>query len=117
MNINSTCNAYWNGSTLNFYRSGGGCSNTGEIAAVFLHEWGHGMDQNAGSPTSPSNDYSAEALADTFAFTRRGTDASAPNFEPGVNCPNCTNCTGVRDVADFSLAGGAGSSKISKPRT
>ncbi|MCP4247880.1 MAG: hypothetical protein GY778_12600, partial [bacterium] len=47
MNINLTCNAFWNGSTVNFYRSGGGCANTGELAAVFLHEWGHGMDTNS----------------------------------------------------------------------
>ncbi len=46
MNLNSTCNAFWNGSTVNFYRSGGGCRNTGELAAVFDHEWGHGMDDN-----------------------------------------------------------------------
>ena len=32
MNLNQTCNAFWNGSTVNFYRSGGGCRNTGEIA-------------------------------------------------------------------------------------
>jgi len=29
MNLNNTCNAFWNG-TVNFYRSGGGCFNTGE---------------------------------------------------------------------------------------
>src|SRR4029077_4335462 len=34
VNLNQTCNAYWNGSTLNFFKSGGGCANTGEIAAV-----------------------------------------------------------------------------------
>jgi hypothetical protein len=38
MNINDSCNAYWNGS-VNFYRRGGGCGNTGEIAAIFDHEW------------------------------------------------------------------------------
>ncbi len=31
MNKESTCNAYWNGQ-VNFYKSGGGCANTGEIA-------------------------------------------------------------------------------------
>ena len=36
VNLTSTCNAFWNGSTVNFYKSGGGCRNTGEIAAVFL---------------------------------------------------------------------------------
>jgi trimeric autotransporter adhesin len=38
MNIIDTCNAFYDGS-INFYRTGGGCRNTGEIAAVFDHEW------------------------------------------------------------------------------
>jgi hypothetical protein len=38
MNIKNTCNAYYNGN-VNFYRSGNGCGNTGEIAAIFDHEW------------------------------------------------------------------------------
>ncbi len=44
MNINYSCNAYWNGS-INFYRSSSTCRNTGEIAAIFDHEWGHGKDK------------------------------------------------------------------------
>ncbi|MCB1036314.1 MAG: hypothetical protein KDD47_20990, partial [Acidobacteria bacterium] len=40
MNINQNCNANWGG-TVNFYTSGGGCANTGELAGVFDHEWGH----------------------------------------------------------------------------
>ncbi|MDP2701829.1 MAG: erythromycin esterase family protein, partial [Candidatus Rokubacteria bacterium] len=51
-NIAQTCNAFWNGSTLNFFRSGGGCNNTGEIRDVMQHEWGHGHDQNDGQPPS-----------------------------------------------------------------
>src|SRR5215831_18661614 len=46
-NVNATCNASWGG-TLNMYRAGGGCSNTGELAGVLTHEWGHGLDQNDG---------------------------------------------------------------------
>ena len=61
VNLNSTCNAFYsptNGS-INFYRSGGGCGNTGEIAAVFDHEWGHGMDDNdsGGALSNPSEIY------------------------------------------------------------
>ena len=44
VNLNQTCNAYWNGTSVNFFKSGDGCRNTGEIAGVFLHEWGHGLD-------------------------------------------------------------------------
>jgi hypothetical protein len=113
MNINLTCNAFWNGSTLNFYRSGGGCSNTGELAAVFLHEWGHGMDTNSGGS---ANEYgTGEAVGDTFAFIQTRDGCIGQNFQPGVNCANCTSCSGVRDVADFSVAGGATGTKIASP--
>ncbi|MFL6294044.1 MAG: hypothetical protein ACJ759_24375, partial [Thermoanaerobaculia bacterium] len=95
---------------VNFYRSGGGCSNTGEIAAVFLHEWGHGMDTNTGG--SASDKGSGEAVGDTFAFLETKNGCIGPNFRPGVNCANCTACTGVRDVADFALGGSA---TIAKP--
>jgi trimeric autotransporter adhesin len=112
MNINSTCNAFWNGSTVNFYRSGGGCSNTGEIAAVFLHEWGHGMDANSGGAASDQG--TGEAVGDTFAFLETKSSCIGPNFRPGVNCTNCSACTGVRDVAEFALGGGH---TIARPST
>ncbi len=105
MNINQTCNAFWNGTTVNFYRSGGGCSNTGELAAVFLHEWGHGMDTNSGGAANENG--TGEAVGDTFAFLETKDSCIGQNFQPGVNCANCTACTGVRDVADFGLAGPA----------
>ena len=43
VNINATCNADWNGSSINFFRSGGGCPNTA-YSDVILHEFGHGID-------------------------------------------------------------------------
>ena len=110
MNINQTCNAFWNGSTLNFYRSGNGCSNTGEIAAVFLHEWGHGMDTNTGGAASENG--SGEAVGDTFAFLETRDGCIGQNFQPASNCHNCTSCTGVRDVSDFDISGPA---LIAKP--
>lgn len=42
VNTNSTCNAYYDGA-VNFYREGDGCNNTGRIADVVYHEWGHGF--------------------------------------------------------------------------
>lgn len=42
VNLGETCNAYWNGD-VNFYQEGGGCNNTGRIADVNYHEWGHGF--------------------------------------------------------------------------
>ncbi len=99
MNINQTCNAFWNGSTVNFYRSGGGCANTGEIAGVFDHEWGHGLDDNDAVPTIASP--SGEGIADLYAAFRLNSSCIGRNFTASV-CSGfgdpCTTCTGVRDI-------------------
>ena len=34
--------------SVNFFRSGGGCNNTGLLADVMQHEWGHGLDHHTG---------------------------------------------------------------------
>jgi hypothetical protein len=69
MNLNQTCNAFYsqgNGS-VNFYRTGGSCRNSGEIAAVFDHEWGHGMDDN---DTLGALSNSSEGYADIASIYR-----------------------------------------------
>ncbi|MBN1879482.1 hypothetical protein JW823_05170 [bacterium] len=98
LNIDDTCNAYWDGSSVNFFKSGGGCSNTGEISSVFLHEWGHGLDYNTG--TSSSEMASAEALADSMSFLQTHDPCIGHNFRPGVPCSfGCdSSCTGVRGM-------------------
>jgi hypothetical protein len=77
VNINAVCNAYWDGSTINFYLSGGGCRNTGEIAAVFDHEWGHGLDYSThgGTYSNPS-----ESFADIAAIYRLQTSCVGYGF-------------------------------------
>lgn len=45
VNINDNCNAFWDGQTVNFFRSGGGCNNTGRISSIVYHEFGHGYHQ------------------------------------------------------------------------
>jgi len=100
VNLNQTCNAYWNGSTLNFFKSGGGCNNTGEIAGVALHEFGHGLDQNDGTGTAPEGG-TGEAYGDTTSVIATHNSCIGPGFLP-FNCSGygdaCTSCTGVRDV-------------------
>jgi hypothetical protein len=102
MNINQNCNAFWNGSTVNFYRSGSGCANTGEIAAVFDHEWGHGMDDNGttGSISSPG-----EAIADIYGILRLNNSCMGRGFFLAGNCSGygdpCLTCDGVREL-DFA---------------
>jgi len=103
VNLNQTCNAYWNGSSLNFFRSGGGCNNTGELAGVSLHEFGHGIDQNDGTG-SASEGGTGEAYGDTTAVIALHASCIGPGFLAS-NCGGygdaCTSCTGVRDV-DFA---------------
>jgi trimeric autotransporter adhesin len=97
VNLNQTCNAYWNGLAVNFFKSGGGCNNSGELAGVFLHEWGHGLDQNDGG----SYDNPTEAYADITSFMWTHASCIGRGLVPNSNCDGygdaCLNCSGVRD--------------------
>jgi S-layer family protein len=108
MNIVNSCNAFWNGATVNFYRDSAQCRNTGEIAAIFDHEWGHGLDNN-GLNNSGSNP--GESIADIHATLRLNNSCVGRGFFKTATCGGygdpCTGtaadgCTGVRD-ADFAL--------------
>ncbi|MCG8460845.1 MAG: hypothetical protein MI919_31560 [Holophagales bacterium] len=98
MNIAQTCNATGGPGGLRFYQSGGPCSNTGEIAGVFVHEWGHGMD---GADATPGISSPGEGIADIYAALRLNTSCIGRNFRAtpcgGYGDP-CTTCTGVRDI-------------------
>ncbi len=48
VNINDTCNAFYDGVSINFFRSGGGCNNTA-FDTVVHHEYGHHLVQVGGS--------------------------------------------------------------------
>ncbi|MEP7011717.1 MAG: hypothetical protein ABJC13_15445 [Acidobacteriota bacterium] len=100
VNLNQTCNAYWNGSTLNFFKSGGGCNNTGELPGVSLHEYGHGLDSNDGTGSPPENG-SGETVGDWTASLATHLSCIGSGFLGG-NCGGygntCTACTGVRDI-------------------
>jgi uncharacterized repeat protein (TIGR01451 family) len=117
MNIKSTCNAFWDGASVNFYQSGCSdntedppcptstfCGNTGEIAAVFDHEWGHGLDNNG---TDNSISSPGEAIADIYGILRLTDSCFGRGFfaAPGATCggygATCLSCSGVRD-ADFA---------------
>lgn len=76
VNIASTCNAFWDGSA-NFYRSGGGCNNTGEIADVVYHEWGHGLDGN----TRGGDGATGEGTADVVSTHMTHDARIGPYFE------------------------------------
>jgi len=97
VNLNQSCNAYWDGIGVNFFKSSGSCNNTGEIAGVFLHEWGHGLDQNDGGGfDSPS-----EAYGDITSFMQTHSSCIGRGFRKFGNCGGygnaCLSCSGVRD--------------------
>ena len=48
VNIANTCNAFYNGTSINFYRAGGSCNNTA-FGTVVHHEYGHHLVATAGS--------------------------------------------------------------------
>ena len=103
VNLSQTCNAYWSGSYVAFFKSGGGCSNTGELPTVFLHEAGHGLDSNDGSADSTVG--SSESYGDGMALLQTHDSCVGTNFIPGNKCSGygdaCTTCTGIRD-ADYA---------------
>ncbi|MEQ1502349.1 MAG: hypothetical protein ABMB14_08965 [Myxococcota bacterium] len=81
VNINQACNAYYDGS-LNFFEAGQNCSNTGQIADVVYHEWGHGF--HAFSVETGTVDGSVgEAAGDTVAMFNTGDHLIAPFFIQG----------------------------------
>lgn len=103
VNINDVCNAYWSpmGGTVNFFRSGSGCANTGELPGVSLHEFAHGLDTNDGNGSSPDNG-TGETYGD-FTAILQIRDSCTGNGFMSRYCGygnDCTSCTGIRD-ADY----------------
>lgn len=82
VNINSTCNAYYSGNTINFYQDGGGCANTA-FSTVIAHEWGHGIDDRYGG-ISQTNGLS-EGWGDIIGCYLMDTPLLGSGFQsPGV---------------------------------
>ena len=103
--------------------SGGGCRNTGEIAAVFDHEWGHGLDYH---DTNGTASVASESYADIAAIYRlqqscvgygfwwtydngcgMTSDGTGYNGDNGQTSPACElDCSGVRGTDYAKHAGG-----------
>lgn len=47
VNINDACNAFYDGQSINFYLANGQCNNTGRLADVVYHEFGHGFHRES----------------------------------------------------------------------
>ena len=78
VNINENCNAYFDGN-LNFMRAGSGCNNTGRIADVNYHEWGHGFHYYS-LQSGEFDGAMSEGIADVIAFLNTGDPIISPYF-------------------------------------
>jgi hypothetical protein len=100
MNINLACNAFYtlgDPGTINFYRELGGCRNTGEIAAVFDHEWGHGMDDHdtGGALSSSSEGYADIASMYRLFASCVGYGFFTTTLAPSIGCGLTADATGA----------------------
>lgn len=69
-----SCNAFYNGSSINFYAAGSGCNSFAEIGDIIYHEYGHGISDKFYQAHSPSgstiiNGALNEASSDIWAIS------------------------------------------------
>lgn len=88
VNLGENCNAYYDGD-VNFFEAGSGCANTGRIADVNYHEWGHGFHYYSLEAGTLDGSL-GEGASDVVAFLQTDDPIVAPGF--------MTNGDGIRNV-------------------
>jgi len=83
--VTGTCNAFYDGSSINFYPAGGGCNNTA-FSVVVHHEYGHHIVNRAGSGQGAYG----EGFGDVMGVLLVDESRLAVGFQ------NCS--TGIRDA-------------------
>lgn len=67
-----SCNAFYDGTSTNFYQEGGGCPSTGLFNDVVMHEYGHGVNYDLyaglGDPGGMGNGAMQEGYADLWGI-------------------------------------------------
>ena len=126
VNINDVCNAFWDGSSLNFFKAGEvtsgssvvSCKNTGEIRDVMQHEWGHGLDDNDGEEPGYAAGLgdmaTGEAVADHVALFVDHDSCVGQSFFNRTSGPFITDpatmsiaqCDGVRNLDEHRSSTG-----------
>jgi hypothetical protein len=126
VNINDVCNAFWDGSSLNFFKAGEAasgdnpykCRNTGEIRDVMQHEWGHGLDtfdgEEPGYAAGLGDMATGEAVADHIALFVDHDSCIGQSFYNRYSGPFITDpatmavatCDGVRNVDELRTSTG-----------
>src|SRR5262249_35012989 len=79
--VAGTCNAFFNGTSINFYNAGGGCVNTA-YSTVIAHEYGHYVVNQLGLAQNSFG----EGFGDTGAMLLYNTGVVGADFNgPGTN--------------------------------
>ncbi len=66
-----SCNAFYNGSSINFYAASGGCQSMTNYADIIYHEYGHGINERFYNQNGARRMYNGalnEAYADVWAM-------------------------------------------------
>jgi MYXO-CTERM domain-containing protein len=75
------CNAFWDGYALNFLKQSSNCNNSGRVADVVYHEFGHAFHQHAVIPGAGALDPAlGEAAGDTMAVSYTHDPGMARGF-------------------------------------
>ena len=88
VNIDDVCNAFSDGSSINFFLAGSGCENTGRLADVVYHEFGHSFHYHATLQGAGEFESSlSEGVSDYLAATITGDPAMGRGFFLVDNAP------------------------------
>lgn len=98
VNLAQTCNAYYAGSSVNFFLPGGGCPNTA-YSTVVAHEMGHWLNVNYGSGNG--GDGFGEGNADVFGMYLTDQPVIAQDFF-GIGQPIRTGLNTTAFCGDLS---------------
>ena len=85
VNIEDVCNAFSDGTRINFFKSGSGCENTARTTDVVYHEYGHSIHYHSyvndiGLPATPPDGAVSEGISDYIAATITGDPAMGRGF-------------------------------------
>ncbi|MBC8173015.1 MAG: hypothetical protein H7X71_03825, partial [Chitinophagales bacterium] len=88
--LDDVCNAYYDGTSTNFFEAGDGCANTALFSDVVMHEYGHGINYDLYfwlglSPFGMTNGAMHEAYADLWGICNTHNPILAQGFSGGAD--------------------------------
>jgi len=100
--VSGTCNAFYDGASINFFATGGGCNNTA-FSTVVHHEYGHHVVNRAGSG---QGEY-GEGYSDTLGVVITDDSRLAVGFQDCATPLRDANNTVQYSATNCSSAGSA----------